>query len=112
MTEQLELTEQRLFTARGGGGSQADRILARLQTAAGAWVPMPELAAVGSGSPHGFCMVHSRVADLRKRGLTIEQRVPPGARREGASEYRLVPSGIRDQASGIVPPPPTIFPQA
>ena len=49
------------------GKSQCARIFATLASRAGAWVPMPELSA--AGNPGGFCMVHSRVADLRKRGL-------------------------------------------
>jgi hypothetical protein len=83
MNEQLELTDQQLHRASGGGDTQADRILARLRETPGEWVPMPELARIGSGKLHGYCMVHSRVADLRKRGHDIEQR--GGCE----SEYRL-----------------------
>jgi hypothetical protein len=53
------------------------------------WVPMPTLAKSGSGSDDGFCMVHSRIADLRADGYVIEQR----SEREGRktkSFYRLV----------------------
>lgn len=53
--------------------SQCDRILEHLQARAGQPVPMPELARVGTGKPHGFCMVHSRIADLRARGHVIDQ---------------------------------------
>ena len=89
-TEQLQLTEQQLYRTQVAGRSQADRILQRLIAAQGAWVPMPELAHVGAGGPDRFCMVHSRAADLRKRGYIIEQRTPPTAKNPSASEYRLV----------------------
>lgn len=71
--------EQQLdFEARSAAptsrkGSQCDRILELLKDRAGKPVPMPELSRVGSGKVGGFCMVHSRVADLRKRGHVIEQ---------------------------------------
>lgn len=91
--DQLELTEQQLFTESGAGGSQCDRILARLERAKGEWVKMPVLSEIGAGGAGRFCMVHSRVADLRKRlmrfGLTIEQRTAPGAKSSRESEYRL-----------------------
>lgn len=57
------------------GLSQCDLILAVLLAAKpGEWLAMPHLAHVGAGSASGFCMVHSRIADLRRRGHTIEQR--------------------------------------
>lgn len=79
------------FTSVRGGHSQADRILARLRDARGAEVPMPELALIGSGHPNGFCMVHSRIADLRKRGHNI----PPATVKRSfdgqmLSFYRLI----------------------
>ena len=40
----------------------------------GRWIAMPVLARVGAGKPQGFCIVHSRIADLRERGLVIHQR--------------------------------------
>ena len=46
--------------------SQCDRILAALQDDPGAELAMPYLAQIGSGEPGGFCMVHSRIADLRR----------------------------------------------
>ena len=51
------------------GTSQCDRILALLRERAGQWVPLPDLALVS-----GSMAVHSRIADLRKRGEQIEQR--------------------------------------
>jgi hypothetical protein len=70
------------------GLSQCDLILAAFQAAPERWIPMPELARVGAGSEFGFCMVHSRVADLRKRGHSIDQR---SERLEGKTHsfYRL-----------------------
>ena len=58
------------FQAQGTGLSQCDLILSRLRQARGGEVAMPELAKAGAGGS-GFCMVHSRIADLRKRGHDI-----------------------------------------
>ena len=55
------------------GKTQNERVLLALQAWPNQWVAMPILARCGSGSIHGFCMVHSRVADLRKQGHQIEQ---------------------------------------
>jgi len=54
--------------------TQSDRIETALRERANQWVPMPLLARIGADSPEGFCMVHSRVSDLRKRGLDIAQK--------------------------------------
>lgn len=51
------------------GASQCALILQRLRETPAQWVPMPDLASVS-----GSYVVHSRVADLRKRGHTIEHR--------------------------------------
>lgn len=56
-------------TSASAGQSQCDIILAELTRHAGAWVSLPELAAVS-----GSMAVHSRIADLRARGLHIEHR--------------------------------------
>lgn len=53
--------------ATGAGQSQCDRILDALQYERGHWVPMPDLARIA-----GAFAVHSRIADLRKRGHRIE----------------------------------------
>ena len=69
--------------------SQADKILAELQRRPGVNVPMPDLARVS-----GAYAVHSRIAELRKRGLTIKSVVdhdPLSAAKH--SFYRLVPGG-------------------
>ncbi len=73
---------QPTFTHHRAGKTQCDRILELLQERIGQPVPMPELARVGAGSPNGFCMVHSRVADLRKQGHTIGQH---GERKDGVN---------------------------
>jgi len=64
------MNTQTEYHASGTGTSQCDLILARLRRSRGCEVSMPELAKVGSGG-EGFCMVHSRIADLRKRGHDI-----------------------------------------
>ena len=71
------------------GESQCARILQRLEEARGGWVPMVELAAVS-----GAFAVHSRIADLRRRGYPIPRpritRVREGSGRVYChSEYRL-----------------------
>ena len=76
------------FQLTGVGDSQCARILAGLRAAAGSWVAMPELSS--AGNPGGFCMVHSRIADLRHDGHNI-----PPARTEKVdgqihSFYRLI----------------------
>lgn len=70
------MSTQRTYERRGRrrGWTQCERIRRRLKAARGAWVRMPTLARVGAGSPQGFCIVHSRIADLRGRGIQIEQR--------------------------------------
>lgn len=80
---------QQLYEATGAGVSQADRILEALLRASTEcplgheWVTLPQLVAVSGGYA-----VHSRVADLRKRGYDIEQT---SVRRAGKvhSFYRL-----------------------
>ena len=52
--------------ATGAGLSQCDAILAALEYERGHWVPMPDLARIAGGYA-----VHSRIADLRKRGHRI-----------------------------------------
>ena len=57
------------FKAARAGESQCDKIAARLLQAPGNWVAMTDLWAVS-----GAFAVHSRIADLRRRGMNIEQR--------------------------------------
>lgn len=70
--------------ASGAGTSQCGAILALLEAAGGDWVPMPNLA-----HDSGAFAVHSRVAELRKRGHEIEQQSKRDGRRV-LSYYRLV----------------------
>jgi len=62
------------YTATQTGTSQASRVLECLRAARGQWVPMPDLARAGSGKLNGFCIVHSRVSDLRKLGHFIAHK--------------------------------------
>lgn len=65
---------QATFEQSGSGVSQADRIFDALLRAstecavADGWVTLPQLVAISGGYA-----VHSRIADLRKRGHDIEQ---------------------------------------
>lgn len=65
------------------GSSQAARILAALERANGAWVPMPELVRLS-----GAYAVHSRVSDLRLAGWQVRHRNIYSGRKV-FSEYRL-----------------------
>jgi biotin operon repressor len=67
------------------GTSQCDLILAALQRAAGRWVGLPDLHRAS-----GSMAVHSRIADLRARGLDIEHRNQRAGRMVHSS-YRLIP---------------------
>lgn len=64
--------------------SQNSRILARLQRSKGKFVRMPELMLVSR-----CAVVHSRIADLRKRGHKIENHVIQDGRVKH-SFYRLL----------------------
>lgn len=50
------------------GTIQAETILALLRSAHGAWVPLPEILALG------IAQYNARIFELRKRGLNIENR--------------------------------------
>ena len=65
--------------------SQADKILRRLQFTADIWVGMPDLSQVS-----GAYAVHSRIAELRKRGHVIENRTQQAKDGTRLSWYRLV----------------------
>jgi hypothetical protein len=65
--------------------SQADKILRRLQFTADIWVSMPDLSQVS-----GAYAVHSRIAELRKRGHVIENRTEQAEDGTRLSWYRLV----------------------
>lgn len=64
--------------------SQCKRILARLSERKGKWVAMPELMRIGKCGP-----VHSRIADLRRKGHEIENDVIQDGRVKH-SFYKLV----------------------
>jgi hypothetical protein len=75
---------------RKGANSQCQRILRALKVNRGQWVPMPELARIGAGNPEGFCMVHSRVADIRRTtGRTIRNKTT-GSNETKRSFYKLL----------------------
>lgn len=66
------------------GASQCDIILCELKRHANQWVPMPHLASVS-----GSLNIHSRIADLAKRGHRIENnQVTKGRKRH--SFYRIL----------------------
>jgi hypothetical protein len=69
--------------ATGAGLSQCDRILVELESKRGHWVAMPDLARIAGGYA-----VHSRIADLRKRGYRISHMNQKNGRRVW-SFYRL-----------------------
>lgn len=73
--------------------TQNDLLEAYLRGHPNRWITMPDLAYV-----IGAYAVHSRIADLRKRGMTIEHvndwRVIDG-RRTCCSRYRFVPSEVQ-----------------
>ena len=71
--------------------SQATKILQRLTATAGIYVAMPELAGYS-----GAYAVHSRIAELRKRGHVIENRTQQAKDGTRLSWYRLV---TREEAS-------------
>jgi hypothetical protein len=68
------------------GLSQCDLILARLVNTPGEWVPMPALARIS-----GAYAIHSRIADLRRRGHRIDHQ-NRRAGRKIHSFYRLADS--------------------
>ena len=65
--------------------SQATKILQRLTATGGIYVAMPELAQFS-----GAYAVHSRIAELRKRGHVIENRTQKAKDGTRLSWYRLV----------------------
>lgn len=68
--------------------TQNDKVLQALASRVGQWVPMPTLAAAMGGYA-----VHSRIADLRKRGHAIAQKTERVLQSDGTrkahSFYRL-----------------------
>ena len=74
--------------------TQNSRILRRLLETPNTWIPMPELAKVGSGKKDGFCMVHSRISDLRKTVHVIENEIVRIGK-SNYSFYRLVLPSVK-----------------
>jgi hypothetical protein len=68
------------------GLSQCDIILARLVSTPGQWVPMPALCRLS-----GSFNIHSRIADLRRRGHRIDHQNRQTGRKIH-SFYRLADS--------------------
>ncbi len=65
--------------------SQSSVILDILIALRGRWVSMPDLATASGGYA-----VHSRIAELRKHGHVIENKVERRADGKRVSRYRLV----------------------
>jgi len=81
--QQLEIQ----FRAACAGGTQNERLASLFRAAPHRWLAMPELAA-GIGA----YAVHSRVADLRRRGMCIANRQRVNKlTRQRISEYRWFP---------------------
>lgn len=78
-----ETMNQRQFQAEEGGQSQAEIILQVLAAKRGKWVGMPTLWRAS-----GAMAVHSRVADLRKKGFQIDNHTI-NRHRKKHSFYRL-----------------------
>jgi len=76
---------QATFLFTGGGISQTDKLIDRLQRSAGQWVSLPTLVGYT-----GAYAVHSRVSDARKRGCCIEQRTEVAKDGVRHSFYRLL----------------------
>ena len=77
---------------------QSEKLLALLRSAHGAWVPLPEILALG------IAQYNARIFELRKRGLNIENRTETidGVRR---SWFRLVDSPASETPKPQAPKP-------
>jgi biotin operon repressor len=64
--------------------SQCGKVLRVLQLWGGCFVPLTHLAEAA-----GAYAIHSRIADLRRRGYSIENKVERGERSQCKSWYRL-----------------------
>jgi len=83
---------QTIYEKLPTGRTQEDRILRRLIEANGAEVSMPELARIGAGHDYGFCIVHSRIAGLRKCGHNIAPARTEKVDGQVHSYYRIIPN--------------------
>ena len=77
------------FRATPQPGTQNAKLMEFLQANPDVWHPMPRLAQVITPTGIGAA-VHSRIADLRKAGLVIENRRSKSPTGQCASEYRFV----------------------
>lgn len=75
---------QKQHKATGAGASQCAKIRAALEQRAGHWVAMTDLWRESKAFA-----VHSRISDLRKRGLKIDHRNEVQPDRSIHSFYRL-----------------------
>ena len=81
------MTTQAEFASERSTMSQTDKILAQLRYyESGYWIPMPVLVRVSGGFA-----VHSRIADLRKRGHAIQCKITRKKNGAKASFYRFAP---------------------
>lgn len=72
----------------------------------GEWIPMPELAKAISQTGIGVA-VHSRVADLRRLGMDIQNRKENGQDGVCHSFYRFTPKMPQDDLNRVqIPPEP------
>lgn len=78
---------QTQHAATGRGTSQCEKIAAMLIAKNNEWVPMPDL-----WKASGAFAVHSRIADLRKRGMSIAHRNERAQDGSIHSFYRLDPA--------------------
>jgi hypothetical protein len=72
------------FQESSAGLSQNEKIEAHLSAHRGEWIAMPELSEIS-----GSYVVHSRVSDLRKKGLQIESKTEQHGKTKH-SFYKLV----------------------
>jgi hypothetical protein len=83
-------TETQLeFSVSSGPRTQNGRLRELFLARPGEWLSMVEL-----GQAIGAWAVHSRVADLRRQGLAIENRIEVAADGKRLSYYRLVSGGV------------------
>ena len=80
--------------------TQCDAIHSCLTAAAGAWVPMPHLAAVSAS-----LNIHTRVDELRrKRGVMIENKTERDhANRHRKLSFYRIPTDLRPPPSDLRP---------
>lgn len=78
--------------------TQTDRILRMLNEHRGTFVPMTELASIG-----GCFAVHSRIADIRKRGVPVENRQRHDKQTGRRLSYYRIPAPEQPELSLVTP---------